>query len=326
MYPIKRKYVIYFYKLKSLERNRVDMGKREKKYSENEMISDISYYEIEPLQKANLSNNFLFVKVMSDPEILRSFLEIVLKIKIRKLKLIEYEKTLLPDMYARGIRMDIYADDGKNGGEGTLYNVEMQQRDEYNISKRSRYYQSAMDMDALAKGTEYEELKNTYVIFVCMFDPFGKNHQKYTFKKFCMEENALCLDDGSVTMILTDSPGEPEIEEFYRYLKNSTDEVAESSKSEFVKRLNHQVQKVRYDRNTEVEYLNFERLQKEQFNRGLSIGEARGEVRGKARGEKLERKNIVMHMSEKGRSPEEISELTDIGIDEIYEILNMDKK
>lgn len=175
-----------------------------------------------------------------------------------------------------------------------------------------------MDMDALTKGTEYEELKNTYIIFVCMFDPFGKNYQKYTFKKVCSEDDALKLDDGSVTMILTDSPGEPEIEEFYRYLKNSTDEVAESSKSEFVKRLNHQVQKVRYDRNTEVEYLNFERLQKEQFNRGLSIGEARGE--------KLERKNIVTRMSEKGRSPEEISELTDIGINEIYEILNTDKE
>ncbi len=66
-----------------------------------------------------------------------------------------------------------------------------------------------------------------------------------------------------------------------------------------------------------MEYLNFERLQKEQFNRGLSIGEARGET--------LERKNIIMHMSEKGRSPEEISELTDIGIDEIYEILNMNQ-
>ena len=107
----------------------------------------------------------------------------------------------------------VYADDGKNGGEGTLYNVEMQQRDEYNISKRSRYYQSAMDIDALARGVDYSELKNTYIIFICLFDPFGKGRQRYTFTKICEEENEIRLDDGSAVLVLTDRPGEPEINE-----------------------------------------------------------------------------------------------------------------
>ena len=64
------------------------------------------------------------------------------------------------------------------------------------------------------------------------------------------EENEIRLDDGSAVLVLTDRPGEPEINEFYRYLKNSTDEEAESSESEFIKQLNRQVQKVRYDHKT----------------------------------------------------------------------------
>ena len=291
-------------------------------------------YRFEPLVEANLSNNFLFVKVMSDPDILKPFLEMVLKIKIKKLSMTEYEKTFIPDMYARGIRMDVYADDGKNGGEGTLYNVEMQQRDEYNIGKRSRYYQSAMDIDALSRGEDYNELKNTYIIFVCLFDPFGKGRQRYTFTKICEEENEIRLDDGSVVLVLTDRQGKPEIEKFYKYLKNSTDEEAENSGSTFIKQLNRQVQKVRYDRKTEVEYLNFERLQREQYDigkkdgyiegkkAGYLEGEQKGEEKGEKRGEQKQKKIIAERMKARGMHDDELAELLDITPRRLKEILS----
>ncbi len=295
------------------------------KFEKNTVNADrvsVQGYRFEPLAEANLSNNFLFVKVMSDPDILKPFLEMVLKIKIKKLRMTEYEKTFIPDMYAKGIRMDVYADDGKNGGEGTLYNVEMQQRDEYNIGKRSRYYQSAMDIDALARGVDYSELKNTYIIFICLFDPFGKGRQRYTFTKICEEENEIRLDDGSAVLVLTDRPGEPEINEFYRYLKNSTDEEAESSGSTFIKQLNRQVQKVRYDRKTEVEYLNFERLQKEQYNIGRKDGYLEGEKRGEKKGEQKKEKFLAQRMKAKGMHDDELAELLDITPEKLREILS----
>ena len=307
------------------------------KFEKNTVNADrvsVQGYRFEPLAEANLSNNFLFVKVMSDPDILKPFLEMVLKIKIKKLRMTEYEKTFIPDMYAKGIRMDVYADDGKNGGEGTLYNVEMQQRDEYNIGKRSRYYQSAMDIDALSRGEDYNELKNTYIIFVCLFDPFGKGRQRYTFTKICEEENEIRLDDGSVVLVLTDRQGEPEIEKFYKYLKNSTDEEAENSGSTFIKQLNRQVQKVRYDRKTEVEYLNFERLQREQYDigkkdgyiegkkAGYLEGEQKGEEKGEKRGEQKQKKIIAERMKARGMHDDELAELLDITPERLKEILS----
>ena len=48
------------------------------------------------LKDANLSDNFMFAKVMSDPTILKEFLQIVLGIKIRRIVMTQYEKTIFP--------------------------------------------------------------------------------------------------------------------------------------------------------------------------------------------------------------------------------------
>ena len=130
--------------------------------------------------------------------------------------------------------------------------------------------------------------------------------------------------------MLTDRPGEPEINEFYRYLKNSTDEEAESSGSTFIKQLNRQVQKVRYDRKTEVEYLNFERLQKEQYNigrkdgylEGKQTGYIEGEKKGEQKGELKKEKFLAERMKAKGMNDDELAELLEITPERLREILS----
>lgn len=42
------------------------------------------------------------------------------------------------------------------------------------LSKRARYYHSQMDMELLRPGNDYAELPDTYVIFICDFDPFDQ--------------------------------------------------------------------------------------------------------------------------------------------------------
>ena len=67
----------------------------------------------------------------------------------------------------KGIRLDVYANDE----ERTHYNVEMQVSKKPALGRRSRYYQSQIDMELLVSGEEYEELPDTYVTFLCDFDP-----------------------------------------------------------------------------------------------------------------------------------------------------------
>lgn len=225
------------------------------------------------LKDANLSDNFMFAKVMSDPTILKEFLQIVLGIKIRRIVMTQYEKTIFPDPAAKSIRLDVYADDSHN----RKYSVEMQGYVEYNIGRRSRYYQSVIDIDSLSRGQGYERLSDAFVIFVCTYDPFGAGMQKYVFQKRCINtDSGITLNDGVSTVILTDNSGDPVINEFFKYLKNSTYEEAERSESRLIKLINQKVEKVRFDPALEVEYMRFQELQREQFNRGLQQGREQG--------------------------------------------------
>lgn len=75
------------------------------------------------------------------------------------------------------------------------------------IGKRSRYYQSTIDMAAIERGDKYRDLKNSMVIFICLFDPFGKGMHRYTFDEQCMEVRGLVLDDGAQKLILNTKQG-----------------------------------------------------------------------------------------------------------------------
>ncbi len=64
------------------------------------------------------------------------------------------------------------------------------------LPRRMRYYQSMIDVDSLIAGSEYETLKESYVIFLCTKDPFRLGLPVYTFNSVCKENKDFALDDG----------------------------------------------------------------------------------------------------------------------------------
>ena len=69
------------------------------------------------------------------------------------------------------------------------------------LEKRSRYYHSQMDVEMLEKGKSYGELADTYVIFICNFDPLGQKKCRYTIRRYC-EETGNVFGDGVCTVFL----------------------------------------------------------------------------------------------------------------------------
>ena len=67
-----------------------------------------------------------------------------------------------------GAKGDVYVEDGKN----TVYDIEMQKVDTHELPKRSRYYQAMIDLNLIEKGDYYAKLKKSYVIFICLDNPF----------------------------------------------------------------------------------------------------------------------------------------------------------
>lgn len=182
---------------------------------------------IKKLEELTISDSFMFGLVMNDEENCRQILERILQFPIQKV-VVSKEKSVVYHPEYKGVRLDIYARDEQN----THYNVEMQTTVKKALGKRARYYHSQMDMDLLVKGTEYAELADTYVIFICDFDPFGEGKYCYTFQNKCHEDSQAKLKDGSRTVFLsTKGKNENEVPEpLVKFLKYVGADLEESKK------------------------------------------------------------------------------------------------
>ena len=150
------------------------------------------------LQDLTIKDNFMFGAVMQVEENCRGFLEMVLGFPIERV-VISTEKSIIYHPEYRGVRLDVYAEDEQH----THYNVEMQMRKKRALGKRSRYYHSQIVMEALEKGVEYEAVPDTFVIFLCDFDPFDRELYCYTFWSECQENPSVELQDGCSTIFLS---------------------------------------------------------------------------------------------------------------------------
>ncbi|MFQ7289597.1 MAG: Rpn family recombination-promoting nuclease/putative transposase [Lacrimispora saccharolytica] len=146
-----------------------------------------------------LSNDFLFGKVMSDPELCKELLGLILpELQIDRIEYPELQKPIRPDVDARSVRLDVYVKDNKN----TVYDIEMQTVNTGELPKRSRYYQGMIDLQLIDAGQSYKKLNHSYVIFICLADIFGLGLHKYTFENICLENTSLKLKDGAVKIFL----------------------------------------------------------------------------------------------------------------------------
>ena len=130
-------------------------------------------------EELDITDPFIFAKVMSEKELCKPLLENILKIKIRDIVYVDYEETIQMTAKSKGIRLDIYVEDDNN----TVFNLEMQTTTYKELPKRSRYYQWIIDLNMIEKGESYDILKESYVIFICTFDFFEKGRSVYEFDK-----------------------------------------------------------------------------------------------------------------------------------------------
>ena len=233
-----------------------------------------------PFKELDLSNAFLFAAALEDEETCQQVLEIILGFPISKVK-IRAEYSLLFSSDFRSIRLDIYASDEMQ----VMYNIEMQNSDEKNIAKRSRYHQAEMDVMSLKPGEDFNDLKPSYVIFICAFDPFGYGLYRYTFEQKCLERD-LKLNDGT-TKIFLSTKGKnadevpKELIHFLKYVEESTDEYVASIEDKAVEKIHNKVKQLKEWRELEASYMYFEELLEERQKEGKAEGMAEGKAEAK---------------------------------------------
>ena len=236
------------------------------------------------LQDLTMKDNFMFGAVMSDPENCKGLLERILHIKIDRIE-IDVEKSMVYHPVFKGVRLDVYAKDIAN----THYNVEMQTVKQEDIGKRSRYYHSQIDMELLKAGQLYQELSDSYVIFICDFDPFDQKKYCYTFQSICQETRQAELKDGRTTIFLS-THGENEKEtteelvKFLKFVKADAENCMKDFEDDYVKRLQQSMYRIKRDRETGERYMSIELYLQDERRRARQEGEAEGRREGEAKG------------------------------------------
>ena len=250
-------------------------------------------------EELSISNDFLFGKVMQNPQLCKELLQRILPdLDIDHVEYPELQKTIKEDFDAKGVRLDVYVNDGK----GTVYDIEMQAVTSKYLPKRSRYYQSMIDLQLIDKGQDYDTLNNSYIIFICLSDLFGKNRYMYTFENVCKEESEVILNDGAKKVFLN-ADGKNGI--VSKELKVFLDYVAgRPSEDTFVKKLKHAVEKAKKNREWRHEYMTLLMRDRENRKIGKEIGKVFGAISA-YRDLRLSDEEIIIRLQKKFDLPEE---------------------
>lgn len=122
-------------------------------------------------------------------------IELILRIVLDKPDLkVEDVRTqvFVENLLKRSVRLDVLATDNV----GRKYNIEIQRSDKGAGRKRARYNSSMMDANLLEKGEDFDNLPETYVIFITETDVMEKGLPLYQIER-CILETGEIFDDGS---------------------------------------------------------------------------------------------------------------------------------
>lgn len=220
------------------------------------------------LKELTLKDNFMFGAVMSDEKNCHRLLELVLRFPIERVE-ISKEKSIIFHPEYKGVRLDVYAKDENN----THYNIEMQVIKDEALFRRARYYHSQIDMEMLLSGADYSELPNSYVIFICDFDPLDGAKYCYHVKNRCTEMPDAEICDGSNTIFLSTrgkntSEVPKEIIKFLEYVRADLEESTKDFEDDYVKTLQESVASIKRNREMEDRYMLLEIMLKDERKEG----------------------------------------------------------
>ena len=147
--------------------------------------------DLRRIQSLRLLDDDFMNKVFEDKACAEFLLQIILErtdLTVQKV----HSQHNLKNLQGRSVRLDILATD--EGGR--VYNIEVQRSDKGAGAKRARYNSSLIDANITEPGDNYENLNETYVIFITEHDVLKAGRPIYHIDRMIQETNAL-FGDGS---------------------------------------------------------------------------------------------------------------------------------
>ena len=252
-----------------------------------------------PFEDLSIADDFMFCKVMEHESLCKEFLEMLFSAKIEKITYLSSQNSITTNSGAKTVRLDVLVKDQA----GTSYDIEMQVANQYNLPKRMRYYQAALDISFLDQGYSYKMLNDSFIIFICLFDPIGKNRAIYTFENICIEDKTVPLRDGTKKIILNanafNTTDNKDLQGFLQYVK--TGKIT----TDYTGRIEQMIQTVKQNELARREYHILPAALMDAFDEGESHG---------SRQAKLETAKNLLHF---GLSVENIAQATGLSKAEV---------
>ena len=234
---------------------------------------------VKQYEELSFRDDFMFGKVMQDLGLCKDVIECLLGRSIGELAEAQSQKEFKFTKDGKSIRLDVFNRDSL----GEIFDTEMQNLNHKSIEhldlpRRSRFYQSSIDIDFMDKNMSYKSLPDSNVLFICTFDPFGDGLCQYTFGEICKETGKM-LEDGTAKIFYNctytgvDIP--KELAQLYDYIETG------NTTNPLTQRINSAVEKGRRNEIWRTEYMHFERIVMDARDEGLEDGRKEGLEEGR---------------------------------------------
>ena len=206
----------------------------------------------------------------------------------------------LKNLWGRSIRLDILAVDK----DGKYYNIEVQRKDEGANPKRARYYSALLDTHITEPGENFENIAETYVIFITENDIIGAAEPIYHIERTIRETKADFQDGAHIIYVNSKIQDSTALGKLMRdlYCQNPDE-------------MNYKIlaDEVRYYKEEEKGVKAMCKIMEEVLDEGLARGRmegrAEGRVEGRVEGEMNKSKEIVSNMARRGISVDCIADV-----------------
>ena len=227
----------------------------------------------------------------------RECLEYVLQVIMEKQDLHVIDQVIQKDyknLQGRSAVMDCVARDST----GKQFDVEIQQDNEGASPKRARYHSGLMDMNTLNPGQDFEELPESYVIFITRDDILGYGLPIYHIDRQIKELNEAFQDEAHIIYVNSRKQDDTELGKLMHDLHcKKADEMHSPILAKRVYELKET------QKGVELMCHEMEKI----YSEGMESGEKRGELKAK--------KETILSLAEMG-----------IPVNQIAKAVNLDEK
>ncbi|GHU70531.1 hypothetical protein FACS1894184_16120 [Clostridia bacterium] len=170
----------------------------------------------------------------------------VIKREKQSLTPVEIQQVLMNTASTRGVRLDVYIDDGQN-----IINVEMQAVVEPFLEKRFRVLAAMSDGVQLRRGATYDQLRDLYIIFFYKHDPTDEKRYRYERVTVYEHNRDRNIDTHKHEVILFTGGVNgadavtPDLIELLRYFNNPKSYPVGETKLDVIKKLASAVDKIK---------------------------------------------------------------------------------